>query len=521
MLLSTQHNRMLTIDFMAYKPIVMIIRDGWGYRKEKEFNAAELGETPFTKMLMATYPNTLLDASGEAVGLPEGYQGNSEVGHMTIGSGRIFFQSLPKINKAIQNGEFFKNNALLGAINNCKKNKTTLHILGLLQKEGVHAHMDHCVALLELCKREGLDNVFIHVISDGRDSPVNQTLNNLKELVGITKKLGVGKIASISGRYYAMDRDKKWDRTKTAYDCIVNAKTEITFDDPIKSIEDSYLKGDTDEFVKPRKLNNYEGVKSKDGFIFFNFRTDRTRQLTMAMIEDVFDGWERKPLDIYFVAMTEFYIPMNSRGHVAFPSEPVSNLLGDVLSEKGVTQLRISETEKYAHVTFFFDGQVEKIKPNEERILVPSPKVATYDLKPEMSVYELGDRIVEEIKKDKYDVIITNLVNADMVGHTGVWESILKAVKAVDDNVKKITEETLKHDGVVLILGDHGCIEEKTPELRTSHTKNKVPFIIVSEDPELKSIKLSENKGLQDVAPTVLKLLDIEKPEEMTGNPLL
>lgn len=505
---------------MKYRPIVMIIRDGWGYRKEKEFNATEIGENPYTKMLMREYPNVLLDASGESVGLPRGYMGNSEVGHMTIGAGKIFFQSLPRINKSIESGKFFKNPALVQAVENCKKNKSTFHIVGLLQKEGVHAHMDHCVALLELCKKNNLSDVLLHLISDGRDSPVDQTLKNVKELEEIIKKIGVGKIASISGRYYAMDRDKKWERTKIAYDCIHDGKTEMMFDDINKSIQESYSKGETDEFLKPRKASWYNGIKNNDSVVFFNFRTDRTRQLTMALIEDNFEGWERKPSDIFFVAMTEFYSPMNSRGHIAYPTEPVVNLLGEVLSKNGVKQLRVSETEKYAHVTFFFNGQMEKAYEGEERVLVPSPKVATYDLKPEMSVYELGDKIVEEIKKDKYEVIITNLVNADMVGHTGVWESILKAVKAVDDNVKKVTEETLKHKGVVLILGDHGCIEEKTPELRTSHTTNKIPFIIVSNNENLRSIKLKEGKGLQDVAPTVLKLLEINKPIEMTGESL-
>ncbi len=505
---------------MKNKPIIIIIRDGWGYRKEKEFNATEMGENPYTRMLMEKYPNTLLDASGEAVGLPKGYQGNSEVGHMTIGAGKIFFQSLPRINKSIESGEFFKNPELSKAIENCKKNKSTFHILGLLQKEGVHAHMDHCIALIELCKKENISDVLIHIISDGRDSPVDQTLKNVKELEEIIKKIGIGKIATISGRYYAMDRDKKWDRTKVAFDCIQNGITDIIFDNIDKSIEESYSKGETDEFLKPRKAIWYQGIKNNDSVVFFNFRTDRTRQLTMALIEDNFEGWERKPLNIFFVAMTEFYSPMNNRGHVAFPTEPVVNLLGEVLSKNNLKQLRISETEKYAHVTFFFNGQMEKAYEGEERILVPSPKVSTYDLKPEMSVYELGDRIVEEIKKQKYDVIITNLVNADMVGHTGVWEAILKAVKAVDDNLKKITQAGLQQNGVILILGDHGCIEEKTPELKTSHTKNKIPFIMVSNDQKLLSVKLKEGRGLQDVAPTVLKLLEINQPLEMTGEPL-
>ncbi len=506
---------------MIHKPIVLIVRDGWGYRKESERNATVLGENPFTKELMQRYPTTLLDASGEAVGLPQGYQGNSEVGHMTIGAGRIFFQSLPRINKAIDTGEFFKNPAFLGAINNCKKNNSTLHILGLLQKEGVHAHMDHCIALLQLCKKEAFENVLLHIISDGRDAPVNATAENLKLLLERIKSIGIGRIVTISGRYYAMDRDKKWDRTKLSYDCIVNKSSSIIFNNPLEYLHECYAKGETDEFIKPARAKRYEGVRKNDSIIFFNFRTDRTRQLTQAIIEEKFEGWERTPLEVYFVPMTEFYSPMNERAHIAFLNIPSNNLLSDVLSSKKLRQLRVSETEKYAHVTFFFNGQVEKPNEGEDRILVPSPKVATYDLKPEMSVYELGDKIVEQIKTGKYDVIITNFVNADMVGHTGVWEAILKAVKAVDDNIKKVVTATLESDGIVLITADHGCCEEKTEALRTSHTTNKVPFILVSNDESLNHINLKEGKGLQDIAPTVLELLKIPKPSEMTGESLL
>lgn len=502
---------------MVHKPIVLIVRDGWGYRKEKAFNATEMGENPFTKELMKRYPNTLLKAAEESVGLPHGYQGNSEVGHMTIGAGRIFFQSLPRINKEIDSGEFFKNKAFLGAIENCKKHKSTLHILGLLQSKGVHAHIDHCLALLELCKRENFHDVLVHVISDGRDANVNETLNNVKVLTKRINSFGIGKVATISGRYYTMDRDKKWKRTRKAYDCIVNGVADSAFDDPIRCFEECYKKNETDEFIVPRKAAWYGGVKKNDSFIFFNFRTDRTRQLTMSMVEDKFEGWERKPLDIYFVAMTEFYSPMNKRAHIAYPNESAVNLLGQVLSKNGKKQLRISETEKYAHVTYFFNGQTEEPSLGEDRVMIPSPKVATYDLKPEMSAYKVGDRIVSEIERGKYDVIVSNFVNADMVGHTGVWEAILKAVKAVDDNVRKVVEKTLEKDGVVLILADHGCCEEKTAEFKTSHTTNLIPFVLVSNDPALKSIKLKTGKGLEDVAPTVLKLLNIQKPREMTG----
>ena len=479
------------------------------------------GENPYTKELMQKYPNTLLKASGEAVGLPGGYQGNSEVGHMTMGAGRIFFQSLARINKDIASGAFFQNGALVGAIENCRRNNSALHILGLVQTEGVHAHLDHCFAILELCKRSNFTNVMLHVITDGRDAPPTDSVNKVRELMERMKSLGIGKIATISGRYYAMDRDKRWERTKRSYDAIVSGIAESYFTDPIACINGCYADEETDEFIVPRKEQHYRGVRPGDSIIFFNFRTDRTRQLTTAFIEERFEGWDRKPLDIYYVAMTEYYSPMNARAHIAYPNEPTVNLLGQVLADNGKRQLRISETEKYAHVTFFFNGQIEKPNKEEDRVLIPSPKVASYDLKPEMSAYEVGDRLVKEIGSGKYDVIIANFVNADMVGHTGVWPAILKAVKAVDDNVRKVVEKTLEVDGVVLILADHGCCEDKSPDHQTSHTTNLIPFVLVSRDPALTGAKLASGKGLQDVAPTVLKLLGIEKPKEMTGESLV
>jgi 2,3-bisphosphoglycerate-independent phosphoglycerate mutase len=505
---------------MVHKPIVILIRDGWGYRKNPELNAIAQGDCPFTKELMKKYPHTLLAASGEAVGLPAGYQGNSEVGHMTIGAGRIIFQQMVVIDKSIEDKSFFENPALLGAIENCKKHNTSLHIIGLLQKEGVHAHMNHCLALLDLCKQQGFSNVYVHVISDGRDAPVNNTIKNVRKLIRKMKSLGFGKIATISGRYYAMDRDKRWERTKKAYDCIVEGKADHSFNNPIRCFKQCYSSGETDEFIIPQKASWYEGIKPDDSFIFYNFRTDRTRQLTRAMIEDEFEGWQRTPLEIYFAAMTEYYTPLNPRARVAFPPPNMQNMLGSVLAENGLRQLRISETEKYAHVTFFFNGQVEEPNKGEDRILIPSQKVATYDLKPEMSVYEIGDRMVQEIDKGAYDVVVANFVNADMVGHTGVWEAILKAVKAVDDNVEKVVNKTLEKDGVLLILADHGNCENRTGKWKTSHTTSPVPFILVSNDPSLKKVKLKKGKGLRDVAPTALKLLGIKQPSEMDGESL-
>lgn len=503
---------------MAKKPHVIIIRDGWGYNKKKTENAEFQGNPEYTDYLMKNYPNTLIHASGEAVGLPKGYQGNSEVGHMTIGSGRIIFQSMERINHAIKTKEFFKNKEFISAINNCKKNKTSLHLIGLLQAEGVHSHINHLFALLDLCKKEKFENVLIHVITDGRDSPVTKSLDYLKKLNLKLKQLKFGKIATILGRYYAMDRDNRWERTKKAYDCIVNGVTNEEYINAIKTVKESHAKKEFDEFINPKKLKGYVGIKENDSIIFYNFRTDRTRQLTKAIVEKDFNGFKRQQLKVFFVAMTQFYSPIN--GHVAFEDVKLNNLLGEVISKHGLKQLRISETEKYAHVTFFFNGQIETPFLNEDRILVNSPKVETYDLKPEMSAIEVTEKLVQEMDKGIHDVFIINIVNGDMVGHTGVWEACLKAVKTVDNCVKKIVEKTLEKQGVALIFADHGNIEDQSAKWRTSHTINPVQFILVSNDKKLKSVKLKKDKGLQDVAPTLLKLLKIPKPKEMTGESL-
>jgi 2,3-bisphosphoglycerate-independent phosphoglycerate mutase len=506
---------------MPHKPIVLLIRDGWGFRAEKEYNGPLIGDDLYTKELMKKYPTTILAAAGGAVGLPNGYQGNSEVGHITIGAGRIIFQPFVRINKEIESGDFFRNPVFLDAIENCKRNKSKLHIMGLLQTEAVHAHMDHCLALLDLCNKENFSDVVIHVFSDGRDSPVNNTLVNVKKLNDKIDSLKIGKIATISGRYYSMDRDQRWERTKKAYDCIASGISEESFDDAAKCLTDCYSKGETDEFIVPRKASWYTGIEKNDSIIFYNFRTDRPRQLTMAMIEDNFTGWKTEPLDVYFVAMTEFYTPMNKRGHIAYKSQSTKNFLGQVLSANNKKQLRITETEKYAHVTYFFNGNIEEPNQGEDRILIPSPKVASYDLKPEMSAYEITKRLVGEIENDKYDVIVVNYANGDMVGHSGVWDAILKAVKVVDENVKTIVEAVMKKEGIVLLFSDHGNCEDKTEPWRTSHTLNPVPFVLISNDPEFVNRKLRDNAGLQDVAPTVLQLLGVKKPGEMTGTSII
>jgi 2,3-bisphosphoglycerate-independent phosphoglycerate mutase len=499
--------------------VILVIRDGWGYRKERDENALYEVPTPNTDWLMDSYPNVLLDASGEAVGLPEGYQGNSEVGHMTIGSGRIIFQSLAKINKYIKDKRFFSIPEFLTAIENCKEHNSRLHLIGLLQTEGVHAHQDHLFALLDLCKQQDFHNVYIHVITDGRDAPIKDSEKHMKALLDKFKEIGFGQIVTISGRYYAMDRDKRWERTKQAYDCIIHADCKETFSDPMEQLKTSHEKNETDEFIIPKRVDWYSGIWERDSMIFYNFRTDRTRQFTQAVVEEKFDGWEREKLKIVYVAMTQYYTPMDCL--VAFKDDQLKNLLGDVISDAGLRQLRISETEKYAHVTFFFNGQIEQEKPNEDRIMIPSPKVATYDLKPEMSVYEVADNLSREIATEKYDFIVTNLVNGDMVGHTGITEAIHKAVTAVDTALGKIVKAGLEHNYTLIVFADHGNVEDQRPEWRTSHTLNPVPCIIISNNPELKKCKLKNGRGLQDIAPTVLELMHIPQPPEMTGESII
>ncbi len=501
------------------KKVLLVIRDGWGYRESAEDNAIYQAETPNNDRFMKEYPHTLLDASGEAVGLPKGYQGNSEVGHMTIGSGRIIYQSLVKINQSIENGTFFKIPEFKKAIENCKERNGTLHIIGLLQTQGVHSHMDHLFALLDLCRRMNFTNVLIHAITDGRDAPVTESIKHIEALQKKMKELGFGRIATVTGRYYAMDRDQRWERTRKAYDCIVRAECHGSFTDALEQVKKCHADGETDEFILPRGMEGYGGIHNGDSVIFFNFRTDRPRQLTRAMIEEDFSGWNRKPLDIFFVSMTQYYQPMN--GEVAFKEQSLKNLLGEVISRQGLRQLRISETEKYAHVTFFFNGQREEPFPGEDRIMVNSPKVETYDLKPEMSVYEIKDKLIEQINTDRYAFIVTNLVNCDMVGHTGITKAIVKAVEAVDDALGQIVRAALAHDYHVLVFADHGNAEDQTPEWRTSHTTNPVPFILISESRELKNASLKSGKGLRDIAPTVLDIMKIEQPEEMTGETII
>jgi 2,3-bisphosphoglycerate-independent phosphoglycerate mutase len=501
---------------MAKRPVCLIIRDGWGIGKKDHTNAIYVAKTPYTDFYESNYPCSVILTSGLSVGLPEGYQGNSEVGHLNIGSGRIIYQSLTRIDKAISEGDFFTNNAFCEAIEIAKSKNSTIHLMGLIQEEGVHAVTRHCIALLKLCKNLNATNVVIHALTDGRDTPPKSALEHLGFLQKGIDDIGIGRIATVIGRYYAMDRDKRWDRTELAYRAIMEGKGKQVASWQ-EAINDAYKNNETDEFIKPRIIN-YNGINKDDVMIFFNFRFDRTRQLTMAIVEPSFKEFSTIPHNIHFVAMTHYY----DNGHFveAFPEIPNTNILGEVLSKHGLKQLRCAETEKYAHVTFFFNGQRNEPFENEDRILVNSPKVPTYDLKPEMSAFEVRDKLLEAIASNKYDVIIINFANGDMVGHTGVFEAAVKAVETVDTCVHSVVEAVLQKGGVCILAADHGNAEQMFLEdgsPMTAHTTNPVPLTLIGAG----NVKLREKGMLCDIAPTILDLLDIEKPKEMTGTSLI
>ena len=495
-------------------PVILIIRDGWGYSPKSAGNFIKEANTPNEDWYLKNYPHGLLEASGEAVGLEQGYQGNSEVGHLTLGAGRIIFQALAQINKAIKDKSFFKNKAFLSVIEKCKQNKTNLHLIGLLQTQGVHSHLNHLLALLELCRREKFKKVLIHVITDGRDAPTTESLKHLQALNKKIKELGFGKITTVSGRYFAMDRDNRWQRTEAAYKSIALGEAP-EFTEAMKYIKKSHQEGITDEFIKPAKLEGYNGFQKNDGLIFFNFRTDRPRQLTKAIIDKKFSGFKRAFIPVNMATMTQYYEPLPAA--VAFPNISLNNLLGEVISRAGLKQLRISETEKYAHVTFFFNGQKEKSNKGEDRILINSPKVATYDLKPEMSAPEIAKKLTKEIGLKKYDFIVVNLVNGDMVGHTADKKAIIKAIEAVDKAQGEIVKAALNNNYSCLLIADHGNAEDKSAKTMTSHTTNPVPVILISNDKKLQAVKIKKGAGLKDVAPTILKIMNLKTPPEMTG----
>ena len=508
---------------MAKKPVMLMILDGFGIAPEGDGNAVAAANKPNYDRLVANYPHSQLQASGMFVGLPDGQMGNSEVGHLNIGAGRIIYQELTRITKEINEGGFFKNEALLKAIENAKKDNSALHLMGLLSNGGVHSHIDHLKGLLKLAKEQEVKNVYVHCFMDGRDVAPGSGKDFVVELENYMAEIGVGKIATISGRYYAMDRDKRWDRVKKCYDALVkgegNKSTSATI-----AIEDSYQKEVFDEFVEPTVICNGETpiatIGEHDSVIFFNFRPDRAREITRAIVDPKFDGFETKKMETYFVCFTN-YDETLPNVKIAFKKEPLVNTFGEVVSKNGLKQLRIAETEKYAHVTFFFNGGEEKQYPGEDRILVPSPKVATYDLQPEMSAREVTEKVVEAINSNKYNVIILNYANPDMVGHTGSLPAAIKAVETIDECVGKVVEAMLAHNGTMLITADHGNCEQmidyKTGEPHTAHTTNPVPLILVTES---KDLKIKEGK-LADLAPTMLDILGIEKPEEMTGESIL
>ena len=510
---------------MSKKPVVLMVLDGYGLNDKTEGNAIAMANTPVMDKLMKECPFVPGNASGMAVGLPDGQMGNSEVGHMNIGAGRIIYQDLTSITKAIEDGDFFENEAMLEAINNCKKNNSDLHLWGLLSDGGVHSHNTHVYGILELCKKEGLDRVYVHPFLDGRDTPPASGKDYVAELVEKMKEIGVGKVASLSGRYYAMDRDNRWDRVEKAYASLVYGEGE-TAADPVQAMEDSYAKEVTDEFVLPTVIMENDKpvslVKPNDSVIFYNFRPDRARELTRAFCDDEFTGFERKNgrMPLTYVCFKDYDESIPNK-LVAFKKQTIENTLGEYLAKMGKKQLRLAETEKYAHVTFFFNGGVEEPNQDEDRTLVKSPSVATYDLQPEMSAPEVGEKLDAAITSGEYDVIIINFANPDMVGHTGVIEAAIKAVERIDACVGSAVEAVKKVDGAMFICADHGnaekMIDYETGEPHTAHTTNPVPFILVNYG----DVKLREGGCLADIAPTLLEIMELPQPAEMTGKSLI
>ena len=508
------------------KPTVLMILDGFGLNERTEGNAVYAAKTPNIDKLMKDYPFVKGNASGLYVGLPDGQMGNSEVGHLNMGAGRIVYQELTRITKEIQDGIFFENEALKAAFDNAKKNDSSVHIWGLVSDGGVHSHNTHMYALLDMAKKEGVSKVYVHCFMDGRDTSPTSGKEFIAELEEKIKSVGVGRIATVIGRYYAMDRDNRWERTKEAYDALtlgVGVKAESAVD----AVEESYAAGDTDEFIKPIVIVNGDGtpvttVKDKDSVIFFNFRPDRARQITKCFCLDDFEGFKReKRIETCYVCFTEYDVTIPNK-LIAFKKTEINNTLGEYVSSLGLKQARIAETEKYAHVTFFFNGGIEKPYEGEDRFLVNSPKVATYDLKPEMSAYEVCDRLCEAITSKKYDLIVINFANPDMVGHTGVMEAAIKACEAVDTCVGRVVEALLSVDGTCFMCADHGnseqLIDYETGESFTAHTTNPVPFILINYE---KGVGLREGGCLADIAPTLLEIMKLPQPAEMTGKSLL
>lgn len=499
------------------KPVALVILDGWGCNKPYEFNAIHLANTPNMDRYFNEYPNTKLQTSGLAVGLPHGQMGNSEVGHLNIGAGRVVYQALTRITKSIDDGDFFENEALQVAVKNVKDHDSALHLMGLFSPGGVHSHTDHLKGLLQLAKKENIEKVYVHAFLDGRDTPPQSAIDFVKDMEDYMAKESIGEIATLSGRYYAMDRDKRWERVEKAYNNLVKGDG-IKADHAVAALEASYANEINDEFVLPTILNSDATVKDQDSIIFFNFRPDRAREITRAFVDETFEDFSREKKDVTYVCMTEYDKTIENVS-VAFKPEILKNTLGEYLSKQGKTQLRIAETEKYAHVTFFFNGGVEEAEEGESRVLINSPSVATYDLQPEMSAYEVTEALETEIDKDLHDVIILNFANPDMVGHTGVLDAAVKAVETVDTCLARVVNKILEKEGTLLITADHGNAEEMVNEAtgnpQTAHTTFDVPLLMIGTDRELTNGKLC------DLAPTLLELMNLEVPEEMTGKSLL
>ncbi|WP_336348031.1 2,3-bisphosphoglycerate-independent phosphoglycerate mutase [Pseudomonas monsensis] len=503
------------------KPLVLMILDGFGHSDSHESNAVYAAKKPVLDRLWASVPNGLISGSGMDVGLPDGQMGNSEVGHMNLGAGRVVYQDFTRVTKAIRDGEFFDNPTLCAAVDNAVAAGKAVHFMGLLSDGGVHSHQDHLIAMAELAFKRGAEKIYLHAFLDGRDTPPKSATSSIELLDATFQALGKGRIASIVGRYYAMDRDNRWDRVSQAYNLIVDGNAEFNAATAQEGLDAAYARGESDEFVKATTIGEPVKVEDGDAVVFMNFRADRARELTRVFVEDDFNEFERarQPKLAGFVMLTQYAasIPAPS----AFAPGSLENVLGDYLAKNGKTQLRIAETEKYAHVTFFFSGGREEPFPGEERILIPSPKVATYDLQPEMSAPEVTDRIVEAIENQRYDVIVVNYANGDMVGHSGVFEAAVKAVECLDTCVGRIVDALEKVGGEALITADHGNVEqmadESTGQAHTAHTTEPVPFIYVGK----RDLKVREGGVLADVAPTMLMLLGLEIPAEMTGTSIL
>ena len=507
------------------KPIVLTIMDGFGFNPETNGNAIYAAKTPRLDRIFSECPTTQIGASGLDVGLPDGQMGNSEVGHTNIGAGRVVYQELTRITKSIADGDFFENDAFLGAVENCKKNGSALHLMGLLSDGGVHSHIEHLYGLVTLAKQNGLDRVYIHALLDGRDVPPASAADYIDTLNAKLQEIGCGKLVTVMGRFYGMDRDNRWERVGKAYAALVYGEG-IQTQDAANAVRTSYTVKDeegkflTDEFVLPTVVEGTERIKTGDSVVFFNFRPDRAREITRTFVDDEFTGFERKGgrQNVYYVCMTQYDASMPNV-QVAFKPQTLTNTLGEYLAKNGMTQLRIAETEKYAHVTFFFNGGREVMFEGEDRTLVASPKVATYDLQPEMSANEVCDKVCAAIESGKYDVVILNFANCDMVGHTGVFDAAVKAVETVDTCVGRVADSTLKMDGVMLLTADHGNADRMVDtdgSPFTAHTTNPVPFAVIG-----KECKLREGGKLCDISPTIIKLLGLPQPEEMTGESII